>query len=112
MTVTFSLAFMTSRRSSAGVEGLGVQLAVVTGETENLDGGLEDAVEEGVVGRPFGLEAGDSAGDFRERNGEMVEGLWDLEMLVDDAIYGVETSKQEEEEEKEQRKMGRNAKGD
>ena len=65
---------MTSGRSSAGVEGLGVQLAVVIGETETFEGGLEDAVEEGVVGRPFGLGAGEATGDFRERNGEMLEG--------------------------------------
>lgn len=97
---------MISRRSSAGIGGLGVQLAVVTGETETFDGGLEDAVEEGVVGRPFGLGAGETDGDFRERNGEMLEGLWDLEMLVDDAIYRTETIEQQKEEEIEHRKMG------
>ena len=68
------------------MEGLGLQLAVVIRETETFDGGLEDVVEEVVVGRPFGLEGDDNPGDFRERNGEMVEGLWDLERLVEDTI--------------------------
>lgn len=69
-----------------GVGGLGVRLADVTGETESFDGGLEEALEDGVVGRPVGLGAGEAAGDFRERNGEMLEDRWDLEMLVDDDI--------------------------
>ncbi|KAA0049654.1 hypothetical protein E6C27_scaffold163G001230 [Cucumis melo var. makuwa] len=78
--------FRVYKRSSGGVEGLGLQLAVVIGEIETFDGGLEDVVEEGVVGRPFGLEADDNPGDFREQNGEMVKGFGDLERLVEDAI--------------------------
>lgn len=52
-------------------------LADVVGETDNLDGGLD---EDGVVGRPADLVAG----DFRERKGEIVEeeDLWDLELVV------------------------------
>lgn len=65
----------------AWVVGLG--LAEDTGETESLGGvGLDDVVEEGVVGRPAGLTmGGEGAGDFRDRNGEIVEVLWDLELL-------------------------------
>lgn len=73
MTVTFSLALITSGRSRGGVEGLGVQLAVVTGETETFDESLDDAVEEGVIGRPLCLGAGEAVEDFRERNGEMLD---------------------------------------
>lgn len=77
VTVTFSLALLTSGRSRDGVDG-------PTGETDNLEGGLEDAVE-GVVGRPLDLGGAEGgAGDFRDRKGEMlVEDLCDLEEAPD-----------------------------
>ena len=77
MTVTFSLPLLTSGRSRDCVDGL-------TGVTDNLEGGLEEAVE-GVVGRPVDLDGTEGgAGDFRDRKGEMlVEDLWDLEEAPD-----------------------------
>lgn len=69
---------------AAWIGGLG--LVGVTGEADSLDGGLDDVVEEDVVGRsPADLEDvdsdGDGAGDFRERKGEVVEeDRWDLEL--------------------------------
>ena len=85
MTVTFSLALATSWRSMAAWIG-GLGLVGVTGEADSLDGGLDDVVEEDVVGRsPADLEDvdsdGDDAGEFRERKGEVVEeDRWDLEL--------------------------------
>lgn len=80
VTVTFSLALEISGRSMAWVGGLG--LADVAGETESLDAGLEEVVEEAVEGRPAGLTGGVGAGDFRDRNGETEEeDLWDLELV-------------------------------
>lgn len=66
MTVTFSFALLTSGAA-----------AVVTGETDAFDEGLDAAEEDGleavedddgVVGLPAGLTA--PAGDFLERSGE------------------------------------------
>lgn len=89
MTVTFSLALLTSGRSRVRVGGLGLGLCEVVGETESFDGRLDDVVEEGVTGRPAGLVAlSCGAGGFRDRKGEMEDvDLWDLvELLADIAV--------------------------
>lgn len=78
MTVTFSLALETS-----GCEG-GLKVAAEAGGIEGLDGGRDDAVEEGVAGRTGGL---DGAGDFRDRKGE-IDDLCDLELEVPENIAG------------------------
>jgi hypothetical protein len=89
VTVTFSLALFTSGRSRVRIGGLGLGLCEVVGETESVDGRLDDVVEEGVTGRPAGLVAlSCGAGGFRDRKGEMEDvDLWDLvELLADIAV--------------------------
>ena len=107
VTVTFSLALLTSGRSRDGVDG-------PTGETDNLEGGLEDAVE-GVVGRPLDLGGAEGgAGDFRDRKGEMlVEDLCDLEEAPDIVEkkkkregIGEKTERNREKDEARERKSG------
>ncbi|PKI57531.1 hypothetical protein CRG98_022182 [Punica granatum] len=93
VTVTFSFSFslllLDSGRSSPGGGGgdrLGPELGVpedvgaVAGEDEEREEGWEEEAEEGVTGR---FDAGGGgAGDFRDRNGEIVEAedLCDLEL--------------------------------
>lgn len=72
MTVTFSFALLTSGRSR--VDGLGL-----AGEIANFREGLDEVIEDGVVGLPKDFATGGGAdGDFRERKGETVEeALWE-----------------------------------
>lgn len=75
VTATFSFALLTSGRSRVD----GVELVGVTGETDNFGEGLDEVVEDGVVGLPVDFATGSgAAGDFRDRNGETVEeALWE-----------------------------------
>lgn len=58
MTITFSLDLLVSGGSSAIVGGLGLGVVDVVGEGDSLEAGRDDAVEDGVSGRPAGFPGG------------------------------------------------------